>query len=97
MDYDLLNQVSRIVKNHNKILDATGARFNVFGLCGVDHYENTHSNIIAEFLNPKGSHSLGTALLGVLDVDSPRRARFGPVDQTGLETLVAVIVEAVAF
>lgn len=33
-------------------------KFNIFTICGVNHYENTHSSIIAEFLNPKGSHNL---------------------------------------
>jgi hypothetical protein len=30
----------------------------MFNILGVNHYENTHSAIIAEFLNPKGSHGL---------------------------------------
>lgn len=37
-----------------------GESFNIFKACGVDHYEVTHSSIIAEFLNPKGSHGQGT-------------------------------------
>ena len=30
--------------------------FNVFRLCGVDHYELWHSKIIAHFLSPQGTH-----------------------------------------
>ena len=37
--------------------------FNVFRLCGIDHYENSHSRILAELLNPKGSHELGNIFL----------------------------------
>lgn len=37
-----------------------GESFNIFKACGVDHYEVTHSSIIAEFLNPKGSHGQET-------------------------------------
>ncbi len=60
---NLLNQV-RIISNKNaEILDATGGRFNMFKICGVNHYENTHSAILAEFLNPNGTHGLKSQLL----------------------------------
>ena len=55
---NLLSQVSIISKKNAEILDATGGRFNMFRICGVDHYENTHSAILAEFLNPNGTHGL---------------------------------------
>jgi hypothetical protein len=61
----LINQVGIIVKKNNEILDATGARFNMFRIVGVNHYENTHSAIITEFLNPKGSHGLKHGLLEI--------------------------------
>ncbi|MDH6344291.1 hypothetical protein M2480_003198 [Parabacteroides sp. PFB2-12] len=60
---NLLNQVDIINRKNAEILDATGGRFNIFRICGVNHYENTHSAIIAEFLNPKGSHGLGAKFL----------------------------------
>jgi hypothetical protein len=60
---DLLNQTGNIIKSRNEMLDATGGRFNIFKVCGVNHRENTHSRIIAEFLNPNGSHSLKSKLL----------------------------------
>ena len=59
----LLNQVATINKKNTEILDATGGRFNIFRICGVNHYENTHSSILAEFLNPQGSHSLKNQFL----------------------------------
>lgn len=59
----LLNQIAIISKKNEEILDATGGRFNMFRICGVNHYENTHSAIIAEFLNPKGTHGLKSQLL----------------------------------
>jgi hypothetical protein len=59
----LLEQVSILNKKNAEILDATGGRFNMFQVCGVNHYENTHSAIIAEFLNPNGSHGLKSKLL----------------------------------
>jgi len=60
---NLLNQVAIINKKNTEILNATGGKFNMFKVCGVDHYENIHSAIIAEFLNPDGSHGLKAKLL----------------------------------
>lgn len=60
---NLLNQVAIISKKNAEILDAVGGRFNMFQVCGVNHYENTHSAIIAEFLNPNGTHGLKSKLL----------------------------------
>ena len=40
-----------------------GEAFNVFRVCGVNHYENTHSAILAEWLNPNGSHGQGDIFL----------------------------------
>ena len=44
-------------------LPISGGRFNLFQILGVDHYENTHSAILAELLNPHGSHGLKTCFL----------------------------------
>ena len=60
---NLLSQVSIISKKNAEILNATGGRFNMFRICGVNHYENTHSAIIAEFINPHGTHGLKSRLL----------------------------------
>jgi len=59
----LLNQIQIITNKNDEILDATGARFNMFKICGVNHYENTHSAILSEFLNPNGTHGLNSKLL----------------------------------
>jgi len=60
---NLLQQVATITQKNNEILNATGGRFNMFRICGVNHYENIHSAIIAELLNPQGTHSLKSDLL----------------------------------
>ena len=44
---NLLQQIATITQKNNEILNATGGRFNIFRICGVNHYENTHSAIIA--------------------------------------------------
>lgn len=55
---NILNQVKIIVTKNNQLLDATGGRFNIFSVIGVNHYETINSSILAELLNPKGSHGL---------------------------------------
>lgn len=55
-----------------------GERFNMFQVCGVDHYEVKHSAIIASFLDPKGNHGQKDkflkAFISIVD------------DKTGMET-----------
>jgi hypothetical protein len=55
---NLFHEINVIRVRNETINEATGGRFNMFNILGVNHYENTHSAIIAEFLNPKGSHGL---------------------------------------
>ena len=55
----LLHELSKEVSRENAKLEekkSRGESFNIFSICGVNHYEVTHSAIIAEFLNPLGSH-----------------------------------------
>lgn len=56
----LLNQVGGLLKSYDKIAKATGENFNIFTVMGMESNEvKTHSAIIGELLNPKGSHGLG--------------------------------------
>lgn len=62
----LLHKVDLIVeKTQTSELEKArrGEYFNIFRVCSVDHYEVTHSSVIAEFLNPKGSHGQGVLFL----------------------------------
>lgn len=55
----LLESVNKAITECNKnrkVKENHGETFNVFSLCGVDHYEIWHSKILAEFLNPRGMH-----------------------------------------
>ncbi len=60
---NLLNYVKLSIDNSAKISDASGSKFNMFKILGVNHYENTHSKILAEFLNPQGTHSSNSLFL----------------------------------
>ncbi len=44
-----------MVKYNDKLLSLEN-KFNVFKMCGVKHYENSHSTILAELLRTDGSH-----------------------------------------
>lgn len=59
----LLKNVSRLQCIQDVLWKRDGIGFNVFHLCQVDHYETMHSRIIAEFLNPQGSHGMGDVFL----------------------------------
>jgi len=53
----LLNQVSSIVTQYDKIARITGENFNVFNVLKLSTSEvRTHSALLAELLNPEGSH-----------------------------------------
>ena len=58
-----LERINELISWKEEISNQKGENFNVFKLCGVNHYENSHSDIIAEFLNPKGSHGCGNDFL----------------------------------
>lgn len=60
---NLLLQVKSIKEKSDEVLDATGGRFNIFKILGVNQYETIHSKILASFLNPKGTHGMKSRFL----------------------------------
>jgi superfamily II helicase len=55
----LLEQLGLLLNNYNKLAKVTGENFNIFSVMGMENNEvKTHSAIIGELLNPKGSHGL---------------------------------------
>ncbi len=63
---NLFKHVGLIVRQAQQAREESrrrGEQFNVFNICGVDYYENKHSAIIAELLNPQGSHGQGAIFL----------------------------------
>jgi hypothetical protein len=57
--------LARNIRHYEEALtEARGERFNIFDILHVGHYEvRTHSPILAEFLNPQGSHGQGAVFL----------------------------------
>lgn len=60
---NVLQQVSLFNRYKETALQQSGTLFNVFEICGVDHYENKHSTIMASFLDPSGTHGMGSVFL----------------------------------
>jgi hypothetical protein len=61
---NLVQHVSIISKKYDDIAKITGENFNVFSVMSMESDERfTHSAIIGELLNPKGSHSQGSVFL----------------------------------
>lgn len=53
----LLYETKEILKEQEKYLKASGEDFNIFSVTKIERYENnTHSAMLAELLNPEGSH-----------------------------------------
>lgn len=62
----LLNFSSGLLSHEREIKKVTGGNFNLFQTLGVSHYEMAHSALIAELLNPKGTHGQGSLFLKLL-------------------------------
>ena len=59
----LLSNIGTIIEKERRHRRRYGLDFNVFRICGVDHYETAHSAILAALINPQGTHGLGEAFL----------------------------------
>ncbi|UGU17956.1 PD-(D/E)XK nuclease family protein [Sinomicrobium kalidii] len=65
MKYKILfDKVRTIVKHHTELKQLKGENFNVFDILNLQTNEvRTHSAFLAELLNPKGSHLMGSLFL----------------------------------
>ena len=60
----LLRNTKQIIKHQNEMKIAKGEHFNLFSVLKLETKEDkTHSVFLAELLNPKGSHKMGTVFL----------------------------------
>lgn len=61
---NVLTNVGILSKKYDEIAKITGDNFNIFSVMRMESDEvRTHSRIIAELLNPKGTHSQGSVFL----------------------------------
>lgn len=66
MNYNLFSRINGILARQRAAREESrsrGEQFNMFHVCGVNHYEVTHSAILAELLDPGGSHGQKEAFL----------------------------------
>lgn len=62
--FTLLSQVKTISGAYHIVATNTGENFNIFQILGMETAEvKTHSKILAELLNPSGSHQQGDVFL----------------------------------
>ncbi len=60
----IIQNVAAIGRVYEKVVEATGENFNVFQILNLSTNETrTHSALLAEFLDPKGSHGQGSIFL----------------------------------
>lgn len=60
----LLNELQTISKSYERVADATGERFNLFSILGMETNEvSTHSRFIGELLDKNGTHGQKTVFL----------------------------------
>lgn len=63
---ELLRFTRTHLRHHEALMRVTGGHFNLFQVLGIGHYEvKTHSPILAELLNPQGSHGQGNLFLSL--------------------------------
>ena len=59
-----LENVSEIINKAEQELDKDGSRFNIFSILSLSSSEvRLHSKLIAELLNPKGTHAFKSDFL----------------------------------
>jgi hypothetical protein len=60
----LLRSAAAHNQHAKALMRATGEHYNIFKILGIGHYEvKTHSPMLGDLLNPKGSHGQGDAFL----------------------------------
>lgn len=62
----LLNQTERIIKHYDEIAQMSGEKFNLFRIINLTSNEvRVHSALLADLLNPHGSHGQGAVFLNL--------------------------------
>ena len=60
---ELLDKIKILDYYQGKIKQLSDENFNIFRICGVNHYENTHSSILVELLSNNFSHNFENRFL----------------------------------
>ena len=60
---ELIDKIKILDYYQKKIRQLSDDNFNIFRICGVNHYENTHSSILVELLSNNSSHNFENRFL----------------------------------
>lgn len=111
MNLELLDEVKQIIRDKTVEINNTGLGFNLISILGMNHLETTHSKIIAELLDSKGSHNFGNKFLelflkqvGINDFDKSnykviREEYFSDVscgDGQSMRTFLDIVIKEVS-
>lgn len=98
---ELMKGVNLKIKEHNAKAEKAGENFNVFSVMGMEWDEvKTHSAIIGELLDPKGTHGQGSVFLDIFikqinkkfDIDGEKHINldaFGKVERRICERTIS--------
>lgn len=87
---ELIEKIKILNHYQKQINELSDEKFNIFGICGVNHYENTHSSILAELLKDDSSHSFGNKFLEAF-FDTLKREKI--LDENFFFPMTGVMVE----
>lgn len=82
------------VEDERKESQQRGERFNIFQICRIDHYELQHSAIIAEMIDPKGSHGQGELYLKLFMMEYGTKLSIDDIEYDKVEVRREVWTEA---
>jgi hypothetical protein len=86
---ELLTNISNVLKENKKSAKNSGKHFNIFSVMKMESDEvYTHSAIIGELLNPKGSHGQGSVFLKLFFEEIEELLNFNSFDFDNASVLV---------
>ena len=94
---NLFGQVTTLIKKYNEIARLTGDNFNIFKTLGLSTSEvRLHSALLAELLNPKGSHGLKEKFLKLF-IQKIVMNNEGTIDLSEIENATVVVEKWVGY
>lgn len=76
----LLDSTALVRKQVENLNRMTGTQYNVFDILRLATHENSHSLIISDLLNPKGSHGQGKVFLEAFMLELENKSVFSSIE-----------------
>ena len=88
---NLLRSVTQVKKHYDEVSKLKGEHFNLFSVIRKENDEViVHNRMIAELLNPEGSHGLGDIPLHSFIDYISAKSTFSSLDQTKQQAIKAI-------